>query len=129
VVVVRNGNTNQNGESWAHKGNYSERLKTLTIEEIRERFDGNWVLVKLTAFDERQRAARGKVLAHSPDRVAIHEALVAEKQDEKRWKRSQYFIFFAEPLLTSGPEFDAAAERIVADIRRALAGERARRVR
>lgn len=39
----------------------------LTMEEIRQRFDGEWVLINQPAKDERRLVVGGRVIAHSKD--------------------------------------------------------------
>lgn len=101
----------------------------MTIEAIRETYDGNWVLVKMTGVDEMGYPARGKLLAYSPDRSEIHEAFEREMRAKTPGQDGNFYIFFAEPLLTSGPEFEAAVANAVEHINQALTRKRARRNR
>jgi len=101
------------------------RRKALPIETIRQAYNGQWVLVKTTAFDDMHYPARGKLLAHSPDRIEIHQAFEREMHAKARGTMGNFYIFFAQPLLTSGPEFEKAASKAVEQIRQAMARKRA----
>ncbi len=47
----------------------------LTIEEMRQRYDGEWLLVAYTEIDDQLQVLSGQVLAHSPDRDEVYAAL------------------------------------------------------
>jgi hypothetical protein len=100
------------GSPKAHRG-------TLAVDDIHRQYEGEWVLLQVTAFDERQWPSRGKILCHSPDPKEVHEAV--------RPPRSQpgpLYIFFAEPRIRSGPEYVRAAEEFVARLNAALEADR-----
>ncbi|MBV9849500.1 MAG: hypothetical protein JO250_07415 [Armatimonadetes bacterium] len=42
--------------------------EVLTLDEMKARYDGEWVLVEDPELDEHIRVVRGKVIAHSADR-------------------------------------------------------------
>ncbi|NET57100.1 MAG: hypothetical protein F6K47_13315 [Symploca sp. SIO2E6] len=48
----------------------------LTIEEIRSRYPCEWVLIADTESDDQWNPIRGEVLAHSPERDEIDQALI-----------------------------------------------------
>ena len=75
--------------------------RSLTVDEVNRRYEGEWVLLQVTAFDERHMAARGKVLFHSrePDEVT---AAVRPAREQAR----PIYIFLAEPRVPFGsPEY------------------------
>jgi hypothetical protein len=47
----------------------------LTLEEMRQRYDGEWLLIAYTQLDEYLQVIAGEVLAHSPDRDTLYAAL------------------------------------------------------
>lgn len=51
-----------------------EETPVLTMVEIRQRFDGEWVLLEDPYRDEYNRVAGGKLLFHSSDRDEVDEA-------------------------------------------------------
>ena len=53
----------------------------LSEAQIKERFPGEWVLVKQAEFDEQWRVVRGLVAAHSMDRDEVGEAQAALVQE------------------------------------------------
>ena len=103
------------------------RDKALSIDEITEKHRGNWVLVNVTEFDELRTPSRGKVVMHSADRGDISKVL--EENRNNPGKEKNFYVFFAETLLTSGREFERAISKAVGDLRRAVAGKRAGRNR
>lgn len=66
----------------------------MTIEEIEAAFDGEWVFVGDPETDEQKRVLRGQVLAHSADRDAVYEAMVAL---EPKPKKSAMLCFVKTP--------------------------------
>jgi hypothetical protein len=48
----------------------------LTIDEIRDRYAAEWVLIGEPQTDEFQHLRAGKVLYHSPDREAVYQKAV-----------------------------------------------------
>jgi len=48
----------------------------LTIDEIKELCDGEWVLVGDPKLDEHDRVVSGNVLAHSKDRDEVYAAML-----------------------------------------------------
>jgi hypothetical protein len=47
----------------------------LTIAEIRQYYDGEWVLIAYKELDPQMEVISGEVLAHSPDRDEVYAAL------------------------------------------------------
>lgn len=52
------------------------------MEEIRERYAGEWVLIECMELDEDLQVVRGRVLAHSPNEHEVFQQLL-ELQDPK----------------------------------------------
>jgi hypothetical protein len=52
-----------------------EKSEILTLEEIKERYPQQWVLIAYTEEDEYLNVIRGEVLAYSPDRYDIYDYL------------------------------------------------------
>ncbi len=49
--------------------------EVLTYEQMKERYDGEWVLVGDPELTEMNEVVRGTVLAHSPDRDEVYYEL------------------------------------------------------
>lgn len=64
----------------------------LTIDEIRERFDSEWILVEDPQLDESFDVLAGRVLAHSKDRDEVYQKAV-----ELRPKRSAFLYLGGIP--------------------------------
>ena len=47
----------------------------LTIEEMRYRYDGEWLLIAYKELDQQLKVLSGEVLAHSIDRDEVYAAL------------------------------------------------------
>jgi hypothetical protein len=47
----------------------------LTLDQIRHRYDGEWVLIAYTQLDDHLRVITGEVLAHSRDRDILYASL------------------------------------------------------
>ncbi|NJM48551.1 MAG: hypothetical protein HC860_22220 [Alkalinema sp. RU_4_3] len=47
----------------------------LTLEQIRHRYDGEWVLIAYNEIDHNLTPVSGEVLAHSPDRDTLYASL------------------------------------------------------
>jgi hypothetical protein len=47
----------------------------LTLEEMRQRYDGEWLLIAYSQLDEHLRVIAGEVLAHSRDRDTLYASL------------------------------------------------------
>lgn len=48
----------------------------LTYEQMKERYDGEWVLVGAPELTEMDEVIRGQVLAHSPDRDEVYRKVL-----------------------------------------------------
>jgi hypothetical protein len=53
----------------------TQSAEILTLEQIRQRHDGEWVLIAYTEIDHNLKPIRGEVLAHSSDRDAVYRAV------------------------------------------------------
>ncbi len=53
----------------------------LTMEEIEQQFDGEWVLIEDVETDEKLEVVRGKVVFHGKDKDGLHEKAMKSKSD------------------------------------------------
>lgn len=51
----------------------------LTLEEMQQRYNGEWLIIAYTEIDEDLNVIRGEVLAHSPSQEEIYKALPIAK--------------------------------------------------
>ena len=65
-----------NAAESAREGSMEE---TLSIEEIRSRYAGEWLLISYAELDEQMNTVSGQVLAHSPNRDEIYRQLLFAK--------------------------------------------------
>ena len=76
-----------------------ERAMWLSLEEIEHRYNGQWVLVKETAWDAQGDPVQGIVVAHDTAR----EKLVASLQHVHRAEPGiRTFVFYAGPKVPEG---------------------------
>ena len=54
--------------------------KIMTFEEIKQSYDGEWVLIAYTETDEDLQEIKGKVVAHSANKEDIYQALESAKE-------------------------------------------------
>jgi hypothetical protein len=60
--------------------NTENKAKIMTIEEIRLSYPNEWVIIADTESDANFNVIRGQVLAHSPERDIIDQALMDYSQ-------------------------------------------------
>lgn len=69
---------------------------TLRIDEIREMFDDEWVLVEVTEFNAPGQPSRGRILAHHKSRMRI--ARMTRKFHEANPGKMSYTLFAGEVI-------------------------------
>jgi hypothetical protein len=82
----------------------------MSVNEAIARFRGEWVLMKVTEYDEDHWPSRGYVIAHSPEREGISEALRHEPPRgtlPPEAPRLMYYVFLAYPRARSLAEYKA----------------------
>jgi hypothetical protein len=86
----------------------------MTYDEANERFNGEWVLMKILEFGEYHWPGRGIVLAHPKRRKPVQERLAQEPKPSQLppgTPEPHYSIFAAYPRKRSGAEWRATIER------------------
>lgn len=84
----------------------------LTVEQTIALHRGEWILMKVSAFDQEGWPERGYLLAHSPRRGDISRALRREPQREDRAEDAPYepyYIFRAFPRTRTDPSAEMLA--------------------
>ena len=79
-----------------------------SVEDIVARHGNEWIMLRVTEFDEDQWPIKGVVVAHSPDREAISAALAADDAFQT------HYVFQAVPHLRSGAEYDRVVKEFAA---------------
>jgi hypothetical protein len=82
--------------------------EVVSVDEVQTRLRGEWVLMRVTRFDETRDPTHGIVIAHSVDRDEISRALPPRPAPPAP-SDGPYYVFFAEPRIRSGPQLDRAA--------------------
>jgi hypothetical protein len=88
----------------------------LLREEAIERFSGEWVLMRVTAFDLAGWPYYGAIVAHSRSRQEISERLAQEPRPADQPCHTPYYVFKATPRTRSGDDFDRGAAELAAAI-------------
>jgi hypothetical protein len=73
-----------------------DEIRPEPIEQIRQRYEGEWLLIKVTSHDENGLPKEGILLGHFPDRKAAWDA--TEIID------GEVYVFFAGPTIPEGWE-------------------------
>lgn len=87
------------------------------IDEVIALYYGEWVLLRVTAYDEHHDPARGYVICHSVNRGDLSAALKREplRHEIAPGQRPQpYYTFKAYPRLHVGETHDEAVSRFAA---------------
>jgi hypothetical protein len=87
----------------------------MTIDEVADRYPGQWFLMRVTGENEYKHAWRGHILAVSPDERQINEALSREPRRSELppgVKPGRYVVSQAYRPIYPGPELDAWLARI-----------------
>ena len=120
----------------AHHGDQTadplDGQRELTVDEVTEIYRDEWILMKVSAFDERNFPWKGCILAHSPRRGDITAALSKEPPRTKRppdARNQLYYVFRAFPRIRSGPEYERGMGELFAQLVQAGGALRARRHR
>src|SRR5947207_1329014 len=98
-----------------------QSLGELTVDEVCELFEDEWILMRVTERDEFDAPCRGVVVAVRKKRNDIQPAALEAVEDAKQ-NGTPYYIFKAFKRIRSGAEWVAALNRIAQP--RAGGGER-----
>ena len=97
------------------QANATEATNGARIEEeydyVIARCYKEWVLYQVTEWDETWRPVRGYLIAHSPSRKAISDALRKEPVRTKDMPYQPYYSFFALPEARDGESIEEAGAR------------------
>jgi hypothetical protein len=92
----------------------TEERREYTCDEAIARYYGEWILMKVTGFDEYYEPARGYVITHSPHRRDTSAALAKEPRRSElppETPPQPYYTFKAFPRVHVGETYEEAAAR------------------
>ena len=92
-------------------------------------YKGQWVLMRVTAFDAAGWPLHGEILAHSRRRKQISETLAELPPQTETAPSNLYYVFRASPRTRTGPGFADAMQALTAQIRQAQEEGRGRESR
>ena len=84
-------------------------------DRVIARYYGEWVLYQITKWDDTHRPELGYLIAHSPSRAAISEALAKEPLRSKAPDAPYrpYYTFFARPEARVGESIEDARQKFL----------------
>ena len=83
----------------------------MTVNEVAEVYPEQWILMRVTGQNEHQMPWRGHILAASPDRTRITEALAREPRPSELpagLPPAHYYVFEAYPRVYGGEALQSA---------------------
>ncbi len=91
-------------------GTRDDPATELSLDEVVERFDGQWVLIRVTRLDTRDVPTHGRVVMHG----LSHEKVCARRDElvSQSGSRAPYYVFHAKPFLTTGAELRVALQHL-----------------
>jgi hypothetical protein len=87
----------------------------VSVDDAGATYSGEWVLMKVTDFDENKNPARGYILAHSPSRSRITKAFGREplnSLDPTSADHRPYYVFKAYPNAHTATRLDDLLARL-----------------
>lgn len=91
----------------------SAEIGPLSLDEIIDRYGGEWILMRVTGHDEEHWPAEGYIVARA---ASQEELLEAEELAPPPTPGQPYCSFLAQHDIRSGPEYDAAVKRFIAGL-------------
>jgi len=85
----------------------------LLLEDAARRYAGEWLLMRILSFNPGGDPVDGLLLAHSPRRRVISQALAKQPKRRGDAAGTAYYIFRAPEEPLSAERFDAAANRLL----------------
>jgi hypothetical protein len=74
----------------------------MSVDEVVARYDDEWILLRITEWDQDGWPSHGEVLAHSSDHDYIWD--VTGKRPPDKASGEQHYIFQAHPTVRTGAE-------------------------
>lgn len=87
----------------------------LSVNETAAQYTGEWILMKVTEYDEHQHPSRGEIIAHSPRRARISKAFAKEPPRAQIPPGTLYYIYQAYPRIKTFEEWSTLIDRLTAD--------------
>jgi hypothetical protein len=83
-----------------------------SLDEIIATYAGEWVLLRVTAFDEDRFPTHGHVLAHGSSQKRVVHKLVKFAGEDREDSGAEYYLFSAFPRARPGEEVRQALREI-----------------
>ena len=88
-------------------------LEVLTIDEMIDRYYGEWILMRVLEHDEDHWPWKGHVVLHAPTH---DELLKAEAHAPRAVPGQPYYSFPAYPDITSGPIYEREVKKFIGQL-------------
>jgi hypothetical protein len=86
--------------------------EVLSIDEVDERYCGEWVELRITAYNEYHQPSHGIVVAHDPDARRCVEGKARARETGALPRDAPLAFFHASPHVRTGAEMLAALKRL-----------------
>ena len=83
----------------------------VSVDEVIQTYPGEWILLKITDYDESKWPSHGHVVAHSKSHARVWRRL-AEVVSRYGWADLPYYVFSAYPHLKTGDEVRQALKNL-----------------
>jgi hypothetical protein len=75
----------------------------MSVDDVIENYEGEWILLRITEWDEHHNPSRGAVIVHDLDNQPIWN-MWAQLKDESPDSGDRYYIFQARPVIRTEEE-------------------------
>ena len=93
----------------------------VTVDEVTERYYGQWVFMEVSEYDEDHWPRRGRLIAHAPTHAELNDVMKGKIAQGAVTPDKQYTSFCAFPIVRSGPDFEAASAEFASGLILAMA--------
>jgi hypothetical protein len=94
-------------------GRHGPRAEICSVDEVIERYPGEWIVMRITEYDERHLPARGVLIAHSPSRRTA-QRIWGEELSRTEPGNGVLSLFDACRRITTGEELSASLAELIA---------------
>jgi hypothetical protein len=91
----------------------SQPTEIVSVDEAVDLYRGEWILMRVTRFDEKREPLAGVVVAHARSHGRVFTKL--SKEMEAKEPRASYYIFLGEPRGRTGEDLRKQLEELAAE--------------
>lgn len=111
--------TDEQSSFTGHGGLAARPIDVLSVDEICDRYPGQWILLRIMEQDEDGWPMAGRVLFRAPEQrdiiaeIQVHPPAASIRDDERGFP---ICIFQAYPFIGPGPEYEALLAGLQSDL-------------